>query len=85
MSDLILYVVDGKFIFSDEDFKFFREVFKINFNCFLVINKIDNDKEKEWVYVFSFFGMLKSFNIFVLYNRGISVLIDVVLSALDLN
>lgn len=47
MSDLILYVVDGKFVFSDEDFKFFREVFKINFNCFLVINKIDNDKEKE--------------------------------------
>ncbi|MFA4807918.1 GTPase, partial [Helicobacter pylori] len=35
MSDLILYVVDGKSIPSDEDLKLFREVFKINPNCFL--------------------------------------------------
>lgn len=47
MSDLILYVVDGKSIPSDEDLKLFREVFKINPNCFLVINKIDNDKKKS--------------------------------------
>ncbi len=85
MSDLILYVVDGKSIPSDEDLKLFREVFKINPNCFLVINKIDNDKEKERAYAFSSFGMPKSFNISVLHNRGISALIDAVLSALDLN
>ncbi|WQV98343.1 ribosome biogenesis GTPase Der [Helicobacter pylori] len=85
MSDLILYVVDGKSIPSDEDIKLFREVFKINPNCFLVINKIDNDKEKERAYAFSSFGMPKSFNISVSHNRGISTLIDAVLSALDLN
>ncbi len=85
MSDLILYVVDGKSIPSDEDLKLFREVFKINPNCFLVINKIDNDKEKERAYAFSSFGMPKSFNISVSHNRGISTLIDAVLSALDLN
>ncbi|WQW49998.1 ribosome biogenesis GTPase Der [Helicobacter pylori] len=85
MSDLILYVVDGKSIPSDEDLKLFREVFKINPNCFLVINKIDNDKEKERSYAFSSFGMPKSFNISVSHNRGISALIDAVLSALDLN
>ncbi len=85
MSDLILYVVDGKSIPSDEDLKLFREVFKINPNCFLVINKIDNDKEKERTYAFSSFGMPKSFNISVSHNRGISALIDAVLSALDLN
>ncbi|PUD29308.1 ribosome biogenesis GTPase Der [Helicobacter pylori] len=85
MSDLILYVVDGKSIPSDEDLKLFREVFKINPNCFLVINKIDNDKEKERAYAFSSFGMPKSFNISVSHNRGISALIDAVLSALDLN
>ncbi|MGL2502381.1 ribosome biogenesis GTPase Der [Helicobacter pylori] len=85
MSDLILYVVDGKSIPSDEDIKLFREVFKINPNCFLVINKIDNDKEKERAYAFSSFGMPKSFNISVSHNRGISALIDAVLSALDLN
>ncbi|WQW09974.1 ribosome biogenesis GTPase Der [Helicobacter pylori] len=85
MSDLILYVVDGKSIPSDEDIKLFREVFKINPNCFLVINKIDNDKEKERSYAFSSFGMPKSFNISVSHNRGISALIDAVLSALDLN
>ncbi|WQZ04562.1 ribosome biogenesis GTPase Der [Helicobacter pylori] len=85
MSDLILYVVDGKSIPSNEDIKLFREVFKINPNCFLVINKIDNDKEKERAYAFSSFGIPKSFNISVSHNRGISALIDAVLSALDLN
>ncbi len=85
MSDLILYVVDGKSIPSDEDLKLFREVFKINPNCFLVINKIDNDKEKERSYAFSSFGMPKSFNISVSHNRGISALIDAVLRALNLN
>ncbi len=85
MSDLILYVVDGKSIPNDEDLKLFREVFKINPNCFLVINKIDNDKEKERAYAFSSFGMPKSFNISVSHNRGISALIDAILSALNLN
>ncbi|GAA8084787.1 ribosome biogenesis GTPase Der [Helicobacter pylori] len=85
MSDLILYVVDGKSIPSDEDLKLFREVFKTNPNCFLVINKIDNDKEKERSYAFSSFGMPKSFNISVSHNRGISALIDAILSALNLN
>ncbi|MGL2719278.1 ribosome biogenesis GTPase Der [Helicobacter pylori] len=85
MSDLILYVVDGKSIPSDEDIKLFREVFKINPNCFLVINKIDNDKEKERAYAFSSFGMPKSFNISVSHNRGISTLIDAILRALNLN
>ncbi|WQV87099.1 ribosome biogenesis GTPase Der [Helicobacter pylori] len=85
MSDLILYVVDGKSVPSDEDLKLFREVFKINPNCFLVINKIDNDKEKERAYAFSSFGMPKSFNISVSHNRGISALIDAVLNALNLN
>ncbi|WP_367704648.1 ribosome biogenesis GTPase Der [Helicobacter pylori] len=85
MSDLILYVVDGKSIPSDEDIKLFREVFKINPNCFLVINKIDNDKEKERTYAFSSFGMPKSFNISVSHNRGISALIDAILNALNLN
>ncbi len=85
MSDLILYVVDSKSIPSDEDLKLFREVFKINPNCFLVINKIDNDKEKERAYAFSSFGMPKSFNISVSHNRGINALIDAILSALNLN
>ncbi len=85
MSDLILYVVDGKSIPSDEDLKLFREVFKTNPNCFLVINKIDNDKEKERAYAFSSFGMPKSFNISVSHNRGISALIDAILRALNLN
>ncbi|WP_120831195.1 ribosome biogenesis GTPase Der [Helicobacter pylori] len=85
MSDLILYIVDGKSIPSDEDIKLFREVFKINPNCFLVINKIDNDKEKERAYAFSSFGIPKSFNISVSHNRGISALIDAILNALNLN
>ncbi|WRG14714.1 ribosome biogenesis GTPase Der [Helicobacter pylori] len=85
MSDLILYVVDGKSIPSDEDIKLFREIFKTNPNCFLVINKIDNDREKERAYAFSSFGMPKSFNISVSHNRGISALIDAILNTLNLN
>ncbi len=85
MSDLILYVVDGKSIPSDEDIKLFREVFKINPNCFLVINKIDNDKEKERAYASSSFGIPKSFNISVSHNRGISTLVEAILNALNLN
>ncbi|PUD85271.1 ribosome biogenesis GTPase Der [Helicobacter pylori] len=85
MSDLILYVVDGKSIPSDEDLRLFREVFKTNPNCFLVINKIDNDKEKERAYAFSSFGIPKSFNISVSHNRGISALIDAILNALNVN
>ncbi|MGL2726132.1 ribosome biogenesis GTPase Der [Helicobacter pylori] len=85
MSDLILYVVDGKSVPSDEDIKLFREIFKTNPNCFLVINKIDNDKEKERAYAFSSFGIPKSFNISVSHNRGISALIDAILNALNLN
>ncbi|PDX13591.1 ribosome biogenesis GTPase Der [Helicobacter pylori] len=85
MSDLILYVVDGKSIPSDEDLKLFREIFKTNPNCFLVINKIDNDKEKERSYAFSSFGAPKSFNISVSHNRGISALIDAILDTLNLN
>ncbi|GAA8147804.1 hypothetical protein HpKG115_23730 [Helicobacter pylori] len=50
-----------------------------------MINKIDNDKEKERAYAFSSFGMPKSFNISVSHNRGISALIDAILSALNLN
>ncbi len=63
---------------------FLERFFKINPNCFLVINKIDNDKEKERTYAFSSFGMPKSFNISVSHNRGISVLIDAILHALGL-
>ncbi|WP_104713562.1 ribosome biogenesis GTPase Der [Helicobacter cetorum] len=86
MSDLILYVVDGKTIPEDSDIKLFREIFKINPNCFLVINKIDNDKEKEKAYAFASFGVSshRSFNISVSHNRGINALINAILLELNL-
>ncbi|WP_104748260.1 ribosome biogenesis GTPase Der [Helicobacter cetorum] len=85
-SDLILYVVDGKSIPEDSDIKLFREIFKINPNCFLVINKIDNDKEKEKAYAFASFGVSshRSFNISVSHNRGINALINAILNELNL-
>ncbi|AFI05357.1 ribosome biogenesis GTPase Der [Helicobacter cetorum] len=86
MSDLILYVVDGKSIPDDDDIKLFREIFKINPNCFLVINKIDNDREKERAYAFASFGVSshRSFNISVSHNRGINTLINAILNELNL-
>lgn len=77
-ADIVLYVVDGKEIPSDEDKKMLFEISK-HAPCFLVINKIDNDAQKEFGYAFGEFGVREMFLISVTHNRGISKL----LSALD--
>ena len=83
-SDLVLYVVDGKSIPNDEDIKLFRELSKKVKNIFLVINKIDNDKERDFAYDFVSFGSKDIFFISVSHNRGIASLLDSVISALGI-
>lgn len=84
-ADLILYLVDGKHLPDDEDRKLFYALQKIQNNCFLVINKIDNDKEKQNAYEFDSFGAHNSFFISVSHNRGINFLIQSILYHLGLH
>ncbi|PAF46498.1 ribosome biogenesis GTPase Der [Helicobacter sp. 12S02634-8] len=83
-ADLVFYVVDGKALAQDDDKKLFREISKINAKCFLVINKIDNDKEKQLAYEFVCFGTQAMYFISVSHNKGIAALINGALLELGL-
>lgn len=83
-ADIILYLVDGKLIPQDDDKKIFRELCKNNQQCFLVINKIDNDKEKQIAYDFASFGSKEMYFISVSHNRGIGALTKIILANLGL-
>lgn len=83
-ADLILYVVDGKLAPSDEDRKLFYSLQRIQKNCFLVINKVDNDKDKQLAYNFDSFGVKDVFFISISHNRGITYLINSILYKLNL-
>lgn len=82
--DLILYLVDGKNIPDDEDRKLFYQLQKYG-ACFLVVNKIDNDREKQNAYDFESFGASHCYYVSVSHNRGITLLIHQVLYALKLD
>ena len=73
-ADLILYLVDGKTPPAQEDKEIFYALEKKNLNIFLVINKIDNDKEKHNAWEFVEFGAKNVFYISVAHNRGIAEL-----------
>ncbi|PAF51494.1 ribosome biogenesis GTPase Der [Helicobacter sp. 13S00477-4] len=78
-ADVVIYLTDGKVIPQDDDKKLFRELCKINNKCFLVVNKIDNDKDKQLAYDFVSFGTKDISFISVSHNRGISNLIEKIL------
>ncbi|WP_279176473.1 ribosome biogenesis GTPase Der [Campylobacter insulaenigrae] len=73
-SDIIFYMVDGKFLPNDEDKTFFYEMKKLNKPVALIINKIDNKKDEERSWEFSSFGVKEVFNISVTHNIGIDEL-----------
>lgn len=80
-ADLILYVVDGREIPSLEDRKLFFSLQK-HTPCLLVVNKIDNDAQKEYAYNFAEFGTQEMYFISVTHNRGISILLHAIDSSL---
>lgn len=82
--DLILYVVDGKNQPQDQDRKLFFALQKQAKQCILVINKIDNDKEKQRGWEFANFGAKQSFMISASHNRGILALKASILDSLGL-
>ena len=83
--DLVLYMVDGKLLPQEEDRALFYAISKKAKQCVLVINKIDNDKEKQRGWEFASFGAKESFMISASHNRGILALKAHILHALGLS
>jgi GTP-binding protein len=74
-ADVIIMMVDGKLMPSDEEKKIFYNLQAYNKPISLVINKIDNDKEMERAWEFSVFGASNVFPISVSHNRGVTALL----------
>ncbi len=76
--DIILYMVDGKCIPDDEDKALFYELQALGKTLALIINKIDNDSEKERLWDFYSFGVNEEdmFGISVSHNRGTKKLFE---------
>jgi len=68
-ADIIIYMVDGKTLPSDEDRELFYKLQEMNKPLALVVNKIDNDKEEERYWDFLEFGAEASFPMSVSHNR----------------
>ena len=75
-ADIIIMVVDGKMLPSDEEKKIFYALQARKKPIALVINKIDNDKEMERAWEFDEFGAECVFPISVSHNRGVSALLE---------
>lgn len=84
-ADLVLYMVDGKLLPQEEDRTLFYAISKKAKHCVLVINKIDNDKEKQRGWEFASFGAKESFMISASHNRGILALKAHIIKSLDLS
>ena len=68
-ADIILYMVDGKTLPSEEDKELFYKLQAMNKPLALVVNKIDNDKEEERYWEFLEFGADATFPMSVSHNR----------------
>ena len=78
-ADIILFMVDGKKIPDDKDKELFYELQALGKRLALVVNKIDNDKEKdERLWSFYEFGISDEdlFGISVSHNRGTKSLFE---------
>ncbi len=83
-ADLLFFVVDGKKPPLDEDRMLFRLLQSYKIPLFLVVNKIDNSKQKENIWEFYSFGTQNIYPISVVHNLGIQELKDSAKSALKL-
>ena len=75
-ADIILYMVDGKGLPEEEDKKLFYELQAMGKEMALVVNKIDNDKQKEKLWEFFEFGTEDIFGISVAHNRSITAVLE---------
>lgn len=77
-ADIILFMVDGKKLPDEKDKELFYELQALGKRLALVVNKIDNDKEKERLWEFFEFGISEDdmFGISVSHNRGTKSLLE---------
>lgn len=77
-ADIVLFMVDGKRIPDDKDKELYYELQALGKELALVVNKIDNDREKERLWEFYEFGIEEKnlFGISVSHNRGTKNLFD---------
>lgn len=77
-ADIVLFMVDGKRIPDDKDKELYYELQALGKDLALVVNKIDNDREKERLWSFYEFGINEEnlFGISVSHNRGTKNLFD---------
>ncbi len=68
-ADIIIYMVDGKTLPSEEDRELFYKLQEQSKPLALVVNKIDNDKEEERYWEFLEFGADATFPMSVSHNR----------------
>jgi len=69
LADVIIYMVDGKTLPSEEDRELFYTLQALHKPLALVVNKIDNDKEEERYWEFLEFGAERTFPLSVSHNR----------------
>jgi GTP-binding protein len=69
-ADVILYLVDGKLFPDDDDRRLFYALAKLGKPIALIVNKADNEKDKERAWEFGSFGAEVLIPISVSHNRG---------------
>mgnify|MGYP003990751081 FL=1 len=86
-ADIVLFMVDGKKLPDDRDRELFYELQALGKQLALVVNKIDNDKEKDMLWDFYQFGIDEEnmFGISVSHNRGIKRLFEWIYEELPVN
>ncbi|QKF64213.1 ribosome biogenesis GTPase Der [Campylobacter corcagiensis] len=75
-ADIVLFMVDGKFMPQDEDREIFYSLLGLQKPTALVINKIDSKKDQTRAYEFIEFGASNVFEISVSHNTGIDEIKD---------
>lgn len=86
-ADIVLFMVDGKKIPDDRDKELFYELQALGKKLALIVNKIDNDKEKDMLWDFYQFGIDEKdlFGISVSHNRGVKRLFEWIYDELPAN
>lgn len=84
-ADIILFMVDGKMMPQDVDKKIAYSLMKLKIPLFLVVNKIDSQKDEKRSFEFNEFGIKEMFGISVSHNTGIDELKDALYPLLKTN
>ncbi|MGH1600196.1 ribosome biogenesis GTPase Der [Campylobacter majalis] len=75
-ADIIIYMVDAKFMPSDEDKELFYSLSGLNLPIALVINKVDSKKDEARAWEFISFGAKDVFHISVSHATGVDELVQ---------